>query len=384
MSTRFRYQPALDGVRAVAVLAVIAYHFGGDLTGGFLGVDVFFVLSGFLITSLLIAEWKGSGRINLPGFWTRRARRLLPALLIVLVAVVVWAALAAQSARLPGIRGDSLWTLFYGVNWHFIASGQSYFEQFLGASPLRHAWSLAIEEQFYLVWPLVTFACLWLGKGRLRVLTGACVAGIAASSLAMAALYDPIDRSRAYYGTDTRAHGLLIGALLAIVLTTWVPKGRVVSGALQVAGIGGAVAVGAAMIVVTDMTVFTYKGGLVLFELAVAAVIAAVVQPFGTPLRAVLSLPPMRWIGQVSYGVYLWHWPVLIALDEERTGLDGWPLTFVRLAFTFGAAAASYYLFEQPIRRGDLRGITARLAAPVGVAMAALVIVVATGSGGNA
>jgi peptidoglycan/LPS O-acetylase OafA/YrhL len=167
LPTRFAYQPPLDGLRAVAVGAVLAFHFGsGELPGGFLGVDLFFVLSGYLITSLLLVDWGRRARLDLRAFWSRRARRLLPALVVMIVAISVWAVLAVPSNQLPTIRSDGLWTLFYAANWHLIASGLSYFASVSAASPLRHAWSLAIEEQFYLVWPLVTLACLSLTKGR--------------------------------------------------------------------------------------------------------------------------------------------------------------------------------------------------------------------------
>jgi len=165
-----RYQPALDGLRAFAVAAVIAYHFGaGWAPGGFLGVDAFFVLSGFLITSLLLTEWGRNGRISLPGFWARRARRLLPALLVVLGAIALYAAVLAPASQLDTLRGDGISSLFYFANWHFVLSGQSYFDLFSLPSPMRHLWSLAIEEQFYLVWPLVVLACLRVGRGSRKV-----------------------------------------------------------------------------------------------------------------------------------------------------------------------------------------------------------------------
>ena len=162
----FGYRPALDGLRALAVGAVIAYHFGyGWARGGFLGVDTFFVLSGYLITSLLLVEFRGQGTVRLHAFWARRARRLLPALLLMLAVVTIWAGLTRPADQLGVIRGDGLATLFYGANWRFIASGQTYFALVSLPSPFRHAWSLAIEEQFYLVWPLITLACLRLARG---------------------------------------------------------------------------------------------------------------------------------------------------------------------------------------------------------------------------
>ena len=215
-----RHQPALDGLRGVAVVAVLLYHGGVSAAGGgFLGVDVFFALSGFLITSLLLAERASTGRIDLKAFWGRRARRLLPALLVVLVFVAVYAAVFARPGELDRIRQDGLSTLLYLANWRMIFGGQSYFESFEAPSPLRHTWSLGIEEQWYLVWPLVVALVLawWRGAGR-RALGVMCAVLAAASAVAMAVLASGADDpSRAYYGTDARAQGLLLGALLAVV-----------------------------------------------------------------------------------------------------------------------------------------------------------------------
>src|SRR4051812_22136823 len=213
------YQPALDGLRALAVAAVVAFHLDeGRLTGGFLGVDAFFVLSGFLITTLLVLEWRRRAGIGLLAFWGRRARRLLPALLLLMLAVAIFAAIEVPTDELGRLRGDGIAGLFYVANWRFVASGQSYFDLFASPSPFRHLWSLAIEEQFYLVWPLITLGCLRLARGRLRVLAGVAVAGVLASTVLMAVLYQSDDPSRAYYGTDTHAHPILIGVLLALVL----------------------------------------------------------------------------------------------------------------------------------------------------------------------
>ena len=389
----FPHQPALDGLRAVAVLAVIAYHLGyGWARGGYLGVDTFFVLSGYLITSLLVVEFAGTRRIALSAFWGRRARRLLPALLLVLAAVTAWAAIALPADQLGNLRGDGLATLFYGANWRFIASGQSYFNLFSAASPLRHAWSLAIEEQFYLVWPLVVLACLRLARGRTRLLAAVCIGGAAGSIALMAALYDPTDPSRAYYGTDTRAQGLLIGALLAIVLHRVVtkrtndatgvgarrrttPSARV----LQVVGTTAAVACVVAFALVPDSSSAMYHGGFALFAIAVAALIAAAVAPGRSLLRRVLSVRPLRWIGMISYGLYLWHWPVQVALDEPRTGLSGIELNVVRVGVTFAFATLSFYLIERPIRRGVLgrRAYAVTPVAFVGTACAVLLVAAA-------
>jgi peptidoglycan/LPS O-acetylase OafA/YrhL len=377
---RFGYKPALDGLRAVAVVSVMAYHFGAAWApGGFLGVDMFFVLSGYLITSLLLVEWSGTRTLDLTAFWARRARRLLPALFLVLAAIALWAMLAARSDRLDTIRADSLWTLFYGANWHFIASGQSYFDLFSEASPLRHAWSLAIEEQFYLVWPLVTFACLRLARGRHWLLATVCVGGTAASALVMTRLYDPADPSRAFYGTDTRAGQLLLGALLAIVLVNWSPATTGARRAVLGAGALGAGFCLWAIVVVHDTSSWLYHGGYVLFAIATAAMIMLVVSPQRSFLQAALVPRPIRWIGAISYGLYLWHWPVAIALSAPRTGLSGLGLAALRVAVTFGAATLSYYLVEVPIRRGRwLNGPVARVAAPVAGVTTAVLIVLAT------
>jgi peptidoglycan/LPS O-acetylase OafA/YrhL len=378
----FGYQPALDGLRAVAVGSVIAFHFGAVWApGGFLGVDTFFVLSGYLITSLLLVEWGRTGGLRFGAFWVRRLRRLLPALLLVLLAIAIWASVEAASTRLDLIRADSLWTLFYGANWHFIDSGQSYFDLFSEASPLRHAWSLAIEEQFYLVWPLIAYACLRLGRGRHGLLATVCVVGTVASGVTAWRLYDSADPSRAYFGTDSRASQLLVGALLAIVLAHWAPRTRASRVAIQVAGVAAAGLCAGAFVVARDFDAWLYPAGFIGFAVATAVVIAAVVQPAATPLRRALSLRPVRWVGLISYGLYLWHWPVQVAVTEGRTGLDGWTLAGVRLGLTFAFATASYYLVELPIRHGGLRGLRGRLAAPMGIALTASILLVATSGG---
>jgi peptidoglycan/LPS O-acetylase OafA/YrhL len=391
-SGELTYQPALDGLRALAVAAVIAYHLGaGWARGGFLGVDAFFVLSGFLITSLLLAEWGRHGGISLPRFWVRRARRLLPALFLVLAAIALYAAALAPSHQLRTLRGDGLASVFYVANWRFVLSGQSYFDLFTLPSPMRHLWSLAIEEQFYLVWPLVVLGCLWVGRGSRKPLAAVCVAGIAASVAVMAILYEPLDPSRAYYGTDARAHTLLVGAVLALLLTRRgarkepgvemgrrARRNRRAPAALHVVGIVAAAGCVWAWSRVGDQGSGLYRGGSLVFAIGVAAVIASAVQPGRSPLRVALSLPVLCWLGRISYGLYLWHWPAIVVLTEDRTGLSGAALTSTRLATTLGAATLSFYLVEQPIRRGALRGWRGRVAVPAGFATAAVAIVVAT------
>jgi peptidoglycan/LPS O-acetylase OafA/YrhL len=335
------YRPALDGVRALAVLAVFGYHLGFPwLRGGFLGVDAFFVLSGYLITGILLDEHARTGQINLVRFWFRRARRLLPALFVVIGVVALWISTSAPAFELELRRSDLLWTIFYGANWHFIATGQDYFAQFASASPVRHTWSLAIEEQFYLVWPLVALAALRLGRASPRTVAAVATVGIVASAIAMAALYDPGDPSRAYYGTDARIHELLVGALLAAFVRGggYLPRRM----APKVAGGAIAIVIGALTLVSDDNAAY-YLGGSVAFAVAVAALLWAIdTAPTGRVSRS-LSFAPVVWVGRISYGIYLWHWPVILAFPSTPV---------VAVALTITAAAASFYFLEQPIRTG--------------------------------
>ena len=211
------YQPALDGLRAVAVSVVVLYHLGYSwMRGGFMGVDAFFVLSGFLITSLLLHERRRTGRTHFGNFWSRRARRLLPAVFLMIAVVTWYGSTVVGVYSLDTLRWDAVSGVLYYANWHFIASGQSYFSLFVAPSPLTHLWSLAIEEQFYLVWPLV-FAFV-ASRSRLRTLFAVCVGGVVASQILMIALYDEADPSRAYYATPARLNTMLIGCALAVLL----------------------------------------------------------------------------------------------------------------------------------------------------------------------
>jgi peptidoglycan/LPS O-acetylase OafA/YrhL len=295
----------------------------------------------------------------------------------VLLAVAAYGALAAPADQLDRLRGDGLATLFYGANWRFIASGQSYFDLFSAASPLRHMWSLAIEEQFYLVWPLITFACLRLARGRHWLLALVCGAGAGVSIATMAALYDPVDPSRAYYGTDSRAHLLFIGAGLALVLARWRPRGAARSG-VHALGLAGALACVGFWTLVPDTAAWMYRGGYAVFGVCVALVITSAVQPGRFALRSFLSLAPLVWIGRISYGLYLWHWPVIVVASPARTGLDGPSLTILRLGLTFTFATASFYLVEQPIRRGALKGRWAMAMSPSAFIATGVVVIVAT------
>ncbi len=346
--------------------------------GGFLGVDAFFVLSGFLITTLLVLEWQRAQSIGLLAFWGRRVRRLLPALLLVIVFVAVYGVIAMPSYELDRLRFDGLAGLFYVANWRFIAAGQSYFDLFTSPSPFRHLWSLAIEEQFYLVWPLVVLGCLRLGRGRLRVLAIVCGAGIIASVYLMDALFRADDPSRAYYGTDSRAHTLLVGCLLALLLLVWQPKTPRARISIQVLGVVGAVGIIWAWFQVHDVEPGYYGLGSLAYALAVAAVIAAAVQPGPGLIRSPLSLRPLRWIGMISYGLYLWHWPIDIWLVWWRLDVGPTLLNAIRLAVTFAFATASYYLVERPIRRGWSVRPNVRWVLPAGVVLVGLTLLIST------
>ncbi len=365
---RMRTIPALDGLRAVAVVAVLAFHGGISWApGGFLGVDVFFVLSGYLITTLLLRERVATGRIDLRAFWVRRLRRLLPALLVLVAAVGIAAPWLVSAAELRSLRGDALASLAYVANWRFIVTDQSYFAG--TPSPLRHLWSLAVEEQWYLLFPIVIAFGLRRTRWFPAVLVALVVATLA-SAVWMAHLASgPVDPSRAYYGTDTRAHSLLVGAVLALVAAQW-PLHRA-RRTLSVLGLLGAGAVVGAFVVVHESDRWMYQGGFLLVAVATAGVVGAVALPHqDTLLARALALAPLVAIGRISYGLYLWHWPVNVALTPERTGLDGhawWEepaLLAVRTAAAVALALASYHLVEQRVRHGGLDGLRLRLPGP--------------------
>jgi peptidoglycan/LPS O-acetylase OafA/YrhL len=380
-TTRFAYHAALDGLRAVAVLSVIAYHDNYSWAkGGFLGVDTFFVLSGFLITTLLVSEYRRASTIRLRTFWARRARRLLPALLLVIGFVALYTHFAVVPWERNGIRDDMFASLFYVANWRFIFDQQGYFQLFSATSPLRHMWSLAIEEQYYLVWPLVVVACLRIGRGSTRVLGAVCVVGAAASIVSMRMRFHPGDPSGAYYATDARAHTLLVGALLALALLAWrpTPQARRV---LALVAAPAIVVVLAAAHSASGTGSTYYSGGSALFAVLVAVVIAGLLQP--GPLSSVLAWTPLAWIGRISYGLYLWHWPIDVWLVPSRVHVGTTALNLLRLGVTFAAAIASYYLVERPIRERNwnLRASAAAFVPALAV-MTGVVTISAVGAAG--
>ncbi|WP_231732335.1 acyltransferase family protein [Corynebacterium sp. CMW7794] len=363
---RLRLVPGLDGLRGLAVLAVVIYHFFGDvLPGGYLGVDMFFVLSGFLITSLLVREFRVTGRISLKDFWVRRFRRILPAAVTVLV--ICTAIVAAIGGDLAvGIREQFLGTLFFVNNWTQIATSQSYFAD-NEIQVFAHYWSLAAEEQFYLIWPLLIaglFIVVRRYPRRVPIIVSVVLA--AASAVAMWFIYTPgEDPTRVYYGTDTHAFGLLIGAALSLIITSthsdpaadsWPSSRRAGAIAAQVLAPLALLAYLAQLIFMTDDLEFTYRGGLMLTSVLGALMLWGVVRD-ARPLTWLFSTTVMRWLGQRSFSLYLWHWPlimILIALFDSKRE-HAWVWGLVALPLSFLLAEISYQFIENPFRRGGYK-----------------------------
>ncbi|MDQ2727707.1 MAG: acyltransferase [Actinomycetota bacterium] len=349
----------LDGIRALAVVAVVVYHFSPSwLPGGFFGVDIFFVISGFLITGIVVHQWEQAGHIDLVGFWWRRARRLLPAVVTLLVVVVLVSAVCAPDA-LSRLRTDVPAALFYVTNWWFVFHKVSYFQASGRPSLVLHLWSLAIEEQFYVLWPLALTLLLPRVKRPGRIAVGTAVAALGSTAL-MAVLFQPngTDPSRVYFGTDTHAQGLLIGCTLALAL----PYARLAllrSRSWQIGfNILGAVGVGALGWLVFNLNDYqsaTYRGGFLLVDLAAVALVIAATSP-ASLWSSALARQPMRWVGTRSYAIYLWHWPVQ-QLMRARTDMPfgGFGLFVVQVALILTAAELSYRLVEEPIRSGRAR-----------------------------
>lgn len=349
------HEPGLDGLRALAVAAVCCYHARFAWAGGgFLGVSLFFTLSGFLITSLLVREHSG-GRIDLGRFWSRRFRRLMPAAVVTLGLTVVMGWLGAfDTQQLRALRGDVPAALFWVVNWRFIAAGQSYGAAQASPSPLEHFWSLSVEEQFYFVFPLLIVGVLaYAGRSRRLLPWVLGVVGALSAAwcgiLAAGGFGGTIDR--AYFGTDTRLFELVAGALLACALATGTRlRGQIVRAVAWVAGLA---ALAATLVLWRGATVqspWLYPWGLLLCAACSAALITAAMQP--GPLRAVLSLRPLGFIGRISYGIYLLHWPIFRWLSPSRLGWGPWPTFVLQMAVTVAVAAAMHRFVEEPVRRG--------------------------------
>ena len=388
-SGKSRYVPAIDGLRAFAVLAVIFYHMKLNWApGGLAGVTVFFVISGYLISGLLIAEHDNIGRISFARFWMRRVRRIIPAVLLAIAGTVVLCALA-NPTLLDKARPDIVPSLLFYNNWWQIVRDLSYFQAASAPSPLTHYWSLAIEEQFYIVWPLVLAVLLRSKMGRRPL---ACLVGMLAlaSAIEMAALFDPhSDPSRIYYGTDTRAMSLLLGATLALIWPSSAfgaryggkgerPKmrrlgsGRVLvredllvdasnhaaeplrkyGGALDIAGTIALVGLVAIVVFTNGFTAFPYLGGIALTSVLSAALIAAAVVP-GSRIARLLQAAPLVWIGKRSYGMYLWHYPIILVTSTQiMPSNTPWWVHLAQLGAIFVVSDLSYRFVEDPIRKG--------------------------------
>ena len=389
MVIRGRHIFGLDGLRAIAVVSVVLYHLSpAALPGGFLGVDVFFVLSGFLITSLLVEEHGATGRINFIGFWRRRMRRLLPALFLMLSIVALfpmvagWVSspLVANSIDVGSLREYATATLLYATNWFVAISGDSYFAHFSAPSPLAHTWSLAIEEQFYLLWPLVTLLMARrIRAERLAVRVSVALAATSFGAMALTyALGGPASVNFIYNATHTRLFDLAAGAALAWWLQHHDPSTLPL---LRYAG-----RVGVTVLAILFITAGTPNGdprswmwyaGFPLATFATCGAIVGVIQREGG-VGAVLGWSPVRYVGRISYGLYLWHWPVIVLVTTSLTHLAGKRLTVAKIVLMAALTALSYHLLEKPIReqRGPLW--SRRIIAFGGAAVTVVVVFVGT------
>jgi peptidoglycan/LPS O-acetylase OafA/YrhL len=388
---------ALDGVRGIAIAAVMLYHGGVSwMAGGFLGVDVFFVLSGYLITSQLVGEIGGSGRLALDRFWVRRIRRLVPAAFVVIVAVAAWTRFVGPIGG-TDLRGDVAAALGFASNWKFIAQQTDYFARTATASPLQHTWSLAVEAQFYVLWPLLVLLAMRAARGRdhrlyahharrprqarppelgVAVLAGV---GVAASAGLMAALYHPAsDPTRVYFGTDTRVQAILVGAFIAAVFAmgaagaathVWSTAART---SVEVVAFASLVGIAVSCWAYDGNSASLYRGGFVMVAALTASLLAGMILVPNGVVSRMLASPPLAGLGKISYGVYLWHWPTFLVLTRARTGLHGWPLFALRCAATLELALISWAVIERPIlqRRRDAPQPWRRALVPVGAATA--------------
>jgi peptidoglycan/LPS O-acetylase OafA/YrhL len=369
VDSRAKYLPGLDGVRAAAVIAVLGYHFGvPHMDGGLLGVSVFFTLSGFLITGILITAWQRTGRIPLGRFYLGRARRLLPALAVVLLTVLAVTALVDRD-QLGQRWRETVAACFYVSNWFTIRTGSSYFDLLAGPSPLEHLWSLAVEEQFYLIWPVLLLVLLRMTGGR-KPRVALIAAGLAAVSFVLLAVlaHTGIDNTRPYEGTDTRVGELLVGAALALVYRpsriTITPP-RAVRAGVDVAGLAALLGIVWLVTSTSTYSLSLYRGGLLMLALMSAVLLVAVSYP-GSVSGRVLGSPVPRWLGERSYGIYLWHMPVVAFTPHHQPGAPGdwfWPAT-LDLALTVLLASLSWTLIEDPVRRHGLRSLVRRPAVP--------------------
>lgn len=350
----------------------MAFHLG-HLPGGILGVDAFFVVSGWLITWRLLGEIDTSNTIDIRRFWASRARRLMPASLLVIAFIAV--AWPLVGIAVPSLRHDIFWSLAWSSNWGTITGGGDYWARFSNPSPLSHFWSLAIEEQYYLVWPAVIWLFIRRRRHHRRVVGVLAVAGAAASIVFMIALFDPLSPTSTYMNTGARAHSLLIGAAAA-AFTRQLPDGSLRGGrAARWLAPAAAIAATAIVVQAQDNSVWLFRWGFPLFAVAMTVVVVAAADGLGERL---LASSPLRWIGDRSYGLYLWHWPVFLLMTSHRMHFDGILLDSARVLVSVLAAHLSLRYVEEPIRsRRRIHGPAAPVAlAMTMVAIAALALVV--------
>ena len=352
--TGIRHLPGLDGLRGLAVLVVVAFHAGFEnMVGGYLGVSTFFTLSGFLITSLLLNEADRTGSVAVRSFWGRRFRRLLPAALATLAAVVLlFTPFVATADQRASMRGNVLASLFDVANWHDIIKGNSYADLFTAPSPVLHFWSLSIEEQFYVVFPILLLG-IWIATRGRRGLLAATLGTLAIFSVLEPFVFSMSD-DRVYFGTDTRAAELLLGSLLAVLLAHEPFRRKL---ALRLRWRSAAIWAGAIALVVQawwwwslpQTTSWLYRGGFAFYALLTCAVVIAAALPSG-PMRSVMSWSVLRWFGGLSYGIYLIHWPMFLTVRQLWPEIGRWPQTIVAVGITIVLALGSYHFIEQPIR----------------------------------
>lgn len=384
------YFPALDGLRALAMAAILSFHLGWSVVGGgYLALDLYFVLSGFLITEMLLAEHERSGRIRLKAFWGRRARRLLPGLFTMLAAVALFAIADPAAANPAQVSSDGISVLFYVANWHFLAVSASYFGKVGNPSPLRQTWSLAIEEQFYLAWPLLLLGLLALRRRvatRRRSVPGAAgllaatVALIVASAASMALVYDGgRGLDAAYYGTEARMFEILVGAGAAIVLRAS-RRGDLLGSLvecrdrrLQAAGLVALGLVVAGFLLASGPPAWVFEGGFLAFSLASATLMVAAIAP--GPVRWFFSLRPIAWLGRVTYEIYLWHWPIIVLARPAVTGLHGLASVAFQVTLTLVVAAATHRFVNEPLRHASYPGLRRLLLPAAAGGLAALLLV---------
>lgn len=365
--SRYPYSPALDGVRGTAMVLFMAFHFGVvALQGAWVGINLFFVLSAYLITRLLVEEHARSGRLQIRAFYRRRARRLVPALFLLLAALGLYGVFIAPPSVRGPLRGDMLSTLLFVQNWHLIVEGDQYFDLFGTPSFLRHAWTLAVEEQFYLLVPLVVLALMrWVRRRELQAGVLLVLGLVGALWTAHIGITTAQAQAHAYYGTDTRAQALCIGAALAFWTglrgraTEQVRLSAPVVAMLGWCGLGAMVF---AFLAISPFQGFMYdNGGIFIFALASGALVLACADERPSRLSAVLGWRPFAYLGRISYGLYLWHWPILLWLRRVAPGLDTSLTVVIGICATVAMAAVSYRWVERPVIRGGIRALLPRL-----------------------